>query len=72
MQLLFSILPYLLCVALGGVAVGVLANRRPEWFAKVVKVANVVDSAVNDGAAKIAAKASPPSTAPPAAPPPKS
>lgn len=33
--------------AAGAVAIGFLANRKPEWFAKVVKVANAVDDKVN-------------------------
>lgn len=62
---MFILLTYVAAFLAGGVAVGFLANRRPEWFAKVVKVANQVDAKVNAGAAKIAATASPPSTAPP-------
>ena len=31
----------------GGVLIGVVANRRPQWFARVVAAANAVDDAVN-------------------------
>lgn len=65
MQLVIWLLPYLFAAGLGGIGVGVLANRRPGLFAKVVKVANTLDASVNDGVRKIAPKASPPSTAPP-------
>lgn len=41
----------------GGVVVGVVANRKPEWFANVVKVVNAVDAKVNAVAAQ--AKAPP-------------
>ena len=34
-------------VAVGAVAVGFVANRKPEWFAKVVSVANAVDAKAN-------------------------
>lgn len=45
-----------LLFGLGFLACGVLANRKPEWFAKVVKAANAVDDKVNDAAAQVKAK----------------
>lgn len=32
----------------GAIVIGVIANRRPQWFAKVVKAANVADARIND------------------------
>lgn len=31
----------------GAVAMGFVANRRPSWFANVVKAANLVDAQAN-------------------------
>jgi hypothetical protein len=31
----------------GGVVIGVVANRRPLWFAHVVTAANAVDDKIN-------------------------
>ena len=42
--------------AAGATVVGIIANRKPEWFAKVVKIANAVDDKVNDAAAQAKAK----------------
>jgi hypothetical protein len=39
-------------IALGAIGIGFLANRKPEWFAKVVKVANAVDDKAKDLASK--------------------
>ncbi len=36
----------------GAVVIGFIANRRPEWFAKVVFVANTVDDKVNAAVTK--------------------
>lgn len=33
--------------AIGAVAVGWTAHKRPEWFARVVSAANAVDDKVN-------------------------
>lgn len=38
--------------AAGAIVIGIVANRRPNWFASVVKAANIVDAKVNDLAAK--------------------
>jgi hypothetical protein len=40
----------------GAVLMGILANRRPQWFAKVVKAANAVDDKVNAGLAQLKSK----------------
>lgn len=39
---------------------GVIANRRPQWFATIVKAANAVDSAANTAVAKAKAPSTPP------------
>lgn len=33
--------------AVGALTIGIIANRRPQWFAKVVKIANAVDDKIN-------------------------
>jgi hypothetical protein len=38
---------FLAGVAVGAIVIGVLANRRPQWFAKVVAASNVVANQVN-------------------------
>ena len=38
---------------IGCIVMGVVANRRPEWFAKVVRVANAVDDKVNASLPKV-------------------
>lgn len=40
-------LGFLIGLAVGAVVIGVIANRRPEWFARVVRAANAVDDKVN-------------------------
>lgn len=37
---------------IGAVIIGILANRRPQWFAKVVSAANAVDAKVNQAVDK--------------------
>lgn len=39
----------------GGIVIGVVANRRPLWFAHVVQAANAVDAKVNTSASAIVA-----------------
>jgi len=39
---------FLLGCIVGGVIIGVLAHRKPEWFARVVAEVNIVDDKVND------------------------
>lgn len=34
-------------LVVGGAGMGILANRRPQWFAHVVTLANAVDTQVN-------------------------
>jgi len=36
----------------GGVLIGVVANRRPQWFNRMVTAANAVDDAVNSAVKK--------------------
>ena len=38
---------FLAGLALGAVVVGFVANRKPEWFASLVRLANLVDTKVN-------------------------
>lgn len=45
---------FVLGAAVGAIVIGVIANRRPNWFANVVKAANAVDDKVNTAAAKVA------------------
>jgi protease II len=45
----------LIGLAVGGVIVGVVANRRPLWFAHVVTAANAVDAKVNSTASALTA-----------------
>ena len=39
--------------AVGFVVCGFIANRRPQWFAKVVAAANTVDDVANQQAKKL-------------------
>ena len=34
----------------------VIANRRPQWFAQVVKAGNAIDNAINQAASSAASK----------------
>jgi hypothetical protein len=42
----------------GGLTVGVVANRKPEWFSKAVVAANKVDDLINAAVAKATGKSS--------------
>lgn len=39
-------------IIIGVVIIGILANRRPQWFAKVVSAANAVDAKINQAVSK--------------------
>jgi hypothetical protein len=43
-------------VFVGGVAVGLLAHRKPEWFARVVVLGNEASEVVNEAVQKVAKK----------------
>jgi hypothetical protein len=45
-------LSFLFGVLVGGGAVGLIANRRPQWFAKGVALVNAVDDKVNAAGTK--------------------
>lgn len=36
-----------ICFFAGAIVIGVIANRRPQWFAHVVTMANSIDDKVN-------------------------
>lgn len=54
------IISALVGAVVGGLVVGVIANRRPQWFAKGVAVVNQFDDKVNakvaDATAQVKAK----------------
>lgn len=37
----------------GAVVIGFIANRRPQWFAGIVRLTNIVDDAVNTQIGKL-------------------
>ena len=41
------------CFLAGAIVIGVIANRRPQWFAHVVTMANSIDNKVNTTVAPI-------------------
>lgn len=47
---------YFLAFVAGCVVMGLVANRKPEWFARVVKAANAVDDQVNKNLSAMQAK----------------
>jgi len=42
--------------AIGAIVIGVIANRRPQWFASIVTMANKIDDKVNAGVTSIVEK----------------
>lgn len=49
-------LSFIFGFAVGAVIIGVVANRRPQWFAKIVRGANAVDDSVNIAADRLKGK----------------
>lgn len=45
-------LDFALGAIVGAIIVGLIAHRKPEWFATIVKAANAVDDKVNSAIEK--------------------